>query len=417
MRALWITNIPFEYHLNLLGINASLSTGGSWLYAAYDASKSHADIQLHIATVTNVKSCLSGERDGSCFYILPGRAQDYDVSSSAHYQDWCSLRKVINPDVVIVWGTESRFAYVAMKAMKGIPMAIYMQGVISEIYKHYYEGMPSCYRYASFRDIFDAVNSKSTINTFKRQVELENEMLKMATGVIVENDWCEDVCKSANSELSVYRNLLPIRDEYRKREWHIESINRYTIFTNAGGYPIKGHHVLLKALSILKKQFPNFKCYIPGPTIDTFKGVKRKNGYIKYLLDLIKKGNLEENVIYTGKLRVDEMVDYLCTCNVYVMPSVLENHSSSLIEAMYVGCPCVSSLVGGTASLIKHKENGLLYNSLDASSLAGSIVRIFTDDSLANSLSNNSLKIKNTRKGDFGRELIDIYKRVIVDKE
>ena len=91
------------------------------------------------------------------------------------------------------------------------------------------------------------------------------------------------------------------------------------------------------------------------------------------------------------------------------MPSVMENHSSSLIEAMIVGAPCISSLVGGVADIVKHGENALLYNSTDAESLAGCIIRIFDDKNLANRLGDSARLICESRMQNFGSEMVDIY--------
>lgn len=414
MKILWITNILFEHHRTMVGLDSTKVTGGSWLNAAYAASLNNSDIQLHVATSGGNVELLESEKDGNVFYIVPGGdSRGYDVISETNLKQWQILRSKVDPDAVIVWGTETRFAYVAMKAMEGIPMGIYMQGVIESIYDHYFEGIPKKYQNATLRDFVDKLNKNSSYRTFCSQVPLEREMFCMATGVIVENDWCEDMCKSVNPNLKVFRNNLPIRDVFQSREWSLDNIERQSIFTNAGGYPIKGHHILFQALGLVKRRFPNFKCYIPGPTLSTFNSVKRQTGYTKMLNDLMNQYKLFGNIIYLGSLSSEEMVNQLTTCNVYVMPSVIENHSSSLIEAMMVGAPSISSLVGGTASLVRHRENALLYNSLDIRSLAGNIVRVFEDDALAERLSKNARKIREERAGDFGEEMNQICKQLI----
>lgn len=78
---------------------------------------------------------------GNYFYILPSYSTgQYGVTAKENLHEWEKLRDEIDPDIVIIWSSESRFAYTAMKAMKGIPMAIYIQGVIGSIYEHFYEG-------------------------------------------------------------------------------------------------------------------------------------------------------------------------------------------------------------------------------------------------------------------------------------
>lgn len=414
MKILWITNILFEHHKTMVGLDASAVTGGSWLNAAYQASLNNSDIQLHIATSGNNTELMQSESDGNQFYIVPGGGScGYDVNSEKNLKQWQKVRELAKPDAVIVWGTECRFAYVAMKAMGSLPMAIYMQGVIESIYNHYFDGIPRKYQNATLRDIADKLNKKSSYRTFRSQVPLEREMLGMATGVIVENDWCEDMCKCVNPKLTIFRNMLPIRDVFKSEEWSLQRMQRHSIFTNAGGYPIKGHHILFQALSIVKECYPDYKCYIPGPKLTTFNNIKRQTGYTKMLNDLIRQYDMYDNIIYTGSLGSEGMVKHLATCNVYVMPSIMENHSSSLIEAMMVGTPSISSLVGGTASLVRHCENAILYNSLDSKSLAGNIIRIFKNDDFAYKLSKNALYMRKERAEDFGEEMNHIYKQLI----
>lgn len=412
MKVLWITNILFSHHREMMGLNGAVA-GGSWLYAAYDGSVNDSSIELHIITSSNVNEVKSSSKDGNTFYIIPGGdARGIDVKSDTNMKQVESLIDTIKPDVAILWGTESHLAYLAVQALKNVPTAVYMQGVIKSIYEHYYDGIPLKYRNATIRDLIDSVNQHSTINEFKKQVDIERAILESADAVIVENDWCEDVCKSMNPKLKVFRNMLPIRDVFFQSKWELDKMEPFSIFTNAGGYPIKGHHILFKALCLVKKQYPNFKCYIPGEQLSIYNSVKRRTGYTKMLEDLIVEGNLEDNIVYTGYISSEQMVDHLRRCNVYVMPSVMENHSSSLIEAMIVGAPCVSSLVGGVADLVKHGDNALLYNSTDAENLAGCIIRILGNTTLAKRLGSSAESISESRKLDFGNNMLDIYKTI-----
>lgn len=410
MKVLWVTNILFEHHRTMMGQNAAAITGGGWLNAAYTASLGVENLQLHIVTVSKINHRKTGERDGNYFYILPGGGtRNYDVDSSANRQEWEAIRKEVNPDVVIIWGTETRAAYLAAKVMRGIPMAIYMQGVISSISAHYFDGVPQKYQCRTLRDFINKFDKRSEYNHFTRQASLEAEMFRMADAVIVENNWCEDMCHVVNPKLRVFRNDLPIRGLFYQGKWSVEKMQPYTIFTNAGGYPIKGHHILFQALAKVKTQYPDFRCYVPGAKLEIFNNLKRRTGYSTYLYHLLDKNGLRENIIYTGSLPSEQMVSHLERCNVYVMPSIVENHSSSLIEAMIVGAPCVTSLVGGIASLVQPGKDALLYNSLDADSLAGCIMRVFAKIDFARSLSANAIDMRQRRRQTFGEEMVRVY--------
>lgn len=412
MKVLWITNILFAHHNEMMGIMNRV-TGGSWLYAAYDGSLSDSNIELHIITSSNVNEVKKSSKDGNSFYIIPGGgARTIDFDSAENIQNVEYLINSIKPDVAVLWGTESHLAYLFAKSLKAIPTVVYMQGVIKSIYDHYYDGMPPKYQNSTVRDIIDSINPHSSINEFKKQAALERVILESSDAVIVENDWCEDICRSINPKLRIFRNKLPIRDVFFQTKWSVEKMKPLSIFTNAGGYPIKGHHILLKALGIVKKQYPDFTCYIPGQKLSTYNSIKRRTGYIKMLEDLIVEGNLQDNIVYTGFLPSEEMVEHLCTCNAYVMPSVMENHSSSLIEAMVVGVPCISSLVGGVADLVVHGKNAFIYNSTDAENLAGCIIRLFNNSKLAAQLGSAAELIRESRKQDFGAEMNHIYQQM-----
>lgn len=414
MKVLWITNILFEHHRTMMGLDASIVVGGSWLNAAYASSLGAYGLQLHIATVADISKRRMGERDGNYFYILPGGgSRNYDIDSPSNLHEWEMLRKEVQPDAMIVWGTETRAAYLATKVMHGIPTAIYMQGVMSAISGHFFEGVPHQYQCCTLRDYINKFDKSAEFNHFLRQTELEKEMFRMADAVIVENNWCEDMCHVVNPALKVFRNDLPIRNVFYQGLWSSQKMEPHTIFSNAGGYPIKGHHILFKALAIVKKQFPDFKCYLPGEKLETFKNIKRRTGYTSYLERLIDENGLQDNVIYTGVLTTEQMVAHLERCNVYVMPSIVENHSSSLIEAMMVGVPCVTSLVGGIASLVQPSKDALLYNSLDSESLAGCIMRLFSNRELAVKLGTNALKMREHRSRNFGDEMLNVYKALV----
>lgn len=415
MRVLWITNMPFAHHNDMLGRPQTPLSSGSWLYAAYESAKKDKSCELHIATVFKTENLISDVSEGVTFHILPGNVDDYSPNSTHNRTQWSHLNQIVNPDLIVLWGTESVFGHTALLEMSNVPAIVYIQGVVKTVVTHFKEGIPCSYRLNTLRDIINLVAPrKNPIAIYKQRQKTEENILKMVDGVIVENDWCIDQCRAINPKLKIYINKLPIRREFFERKWDLSKCERHTIFINAGGSPIKGHHILYEALGIVKRIYPDVKVYIPGSAyLDFYSHPLRKTGDMKYLQDLYNKYELSKNIVFTGTLNPEEMVSMLLKCNIFVMPSMVENHSSSLIEAMICGVPCISSLVGGVANLITHKENALIYNSLDSVSLAGCIIRLFDDEDLQLHISVNALKTRELRSGNFGEELQEIYKAVL----
>lgn len=407
-----MTNIPFAYHNDMLGKKNAMVTGGAWLNAAYNSSVERDDIVLSIVTSCNVPEIKRGCYDGNDFFILPGGDMHvFDYSSKKNIDNCKYVLQESNPDMVVLWGSESKLSYL-FSELTTVPVLVYIQGLVTIIYRHYEDGIPA--KFSTLIDRINRIKRTSRINIYKEQSVLEQKILKRAQGVVVENDWCEDQCLSINPDLTIYRNKLPIREAAFNAKWDINNIERHSIFTNAGSYPIKGHHVLFQAIAQVKKVFPDVKVYVPGPKyLDNANKFSRKTGFINYIRYIIEQNNLKENIIFTGFLGEEDLIKKIEKCNVYVMPSIVENHSASLIEAMVVGAPCVSSLVGGVGTLIDNKSDGIIYNYLDVESLAGNIIRVFKNDELAQKLSKGTSKIREERKCDFGAEMSVIYQKAI----
>ena len=72
MRILWVTNVPFAYHNEMLGRPIVAVGGGSWLYAACDAVRKNTIIELHLVTSCPVEKQMKQQFENSWFHILPG---------------------------------------------------------------------------------------------------------------------------------------------------------------------------------------------------------------------------------------------------------------------------------------------------------------------------------------------------------
>jgi glycosyltransferase involved in cell wall biosynthesis len=73
---------------------------------------------------------------------------------------------------------------------------------------------------------------------------------------------------------------------------------------------------------------------------------------------------------------------WLSAIDIFVLPSVSEALSNSLMEAMACGCAAVASNVGGNGELIEHGERGLLFRAGDAGDLAGCLKMLAADQPL-----------------------------------
>ncbi len=81
-----------------------------------------------------------------------------------------------------------------------------------------------------------------------------------------------------------------------------------------------------------------------------------------------------------------KVAEWLRKFDVFVLPSLNEALSNSIMEAMACGLPVIASDVGGNPELIVHGVRGLLFKSQDASGLADALAKLIADEPLRRSL-------------------------------
>jgi glycosyltransferase involved in cell wall biosynthesis len=87
-----------------------------------------------------------------------------------------------------------------------------------------------------------------------------------------------------------------------------------------------------------------------------------------------RRAGLEKSVFFRGQ--VSQVEDYLKSADIYVLPSTSEGMPLALLEAMAVGLPVIVSRVGGICDVIRHDENGLLFEPGDTSGLVRCLSRL-----------------------------------------
>jgi glycosyltransferase involved in cell wall biosynthesis len=96
------------------------------------------------------------------------------------------------------------------------------------------------------------------------------------------------------------------------------------------------------------------------------------------------------------------------------MPSIIEHHSASLREAMLVGAPCISALVGSVGNFVKNGESGLLYRDDDHFALANEIITLVRSPEYAKQLAYNGRnQLREVYDSGLSKSLFGIYGEVI----
>ena len=82
----------------------------------------------------------------------------------------------------------------------------------------------------------------------------------------------------------------------------------------------------------------------------------------------------------------DDVPELLRTLDIFVLPSLREGMSNTLLEAMATGVPAVASDAGGNGEIIENESSGLLFTSGDAMAAAAQLLRLIRSAELRHAL-------------------------------
>ncbi len=417
MKILWITNTVIgAMHAKLYGSPSS----GLWMDALLGKFVEEGEHVLSVATTGRTKDTVICEEYGVTYYLLPGGWPSEYKCKGVNQKSWEAVLKKEKPDIIQVWGTEFRHGLAALSIAAETPSVIYMQGLLTTIARYYEAGIESFifYKTTTLRDFLKRDSMAQQKRRYAKNAVYEKELLLLSGNAICENDWCDAHVAEIAPRISLYRCPLSINPVFAHYEWSLDAIERYSIICNASGYPIKGLHIVIRAFAIVLKRYPAAKLYIPGDfqlSSDSVECKLRKRGYTKYIENLIKKLDLTNNIIWLGRIDQNSLAETIAKRHVFILGSAIENHSSSLKEAMIIGIPSIAAAVGGIPEYVTHEEDGLLYRFEEYELLALYICRVFSDDFFAMKLSKNGKKkmqrLHNTNEV-YGK-MLNIYQSII----
>jgi glycosyltransferase involved in cell wall biosynthesis len=418
MKVLWIVNSPLS-HVRQHNRIGNLSSG-SWLDAAF-ISLADKEIELIVLNFSKIdQSFFVGKHR---FITLSGFKNTPKISQ---YEHKCLDRifSSCKPDILIQWGTEYSFGLKVFTFLKDVPKGIYMQGIIGDIGTNYYSGLNQwqILRYTTIRDIILRETLPVLKRKFIEQSVNERAYLEMARNVILENGYSVAKLKSYYRGLTVYLSKLPIKSTFLDYEWNYDRKQPYTIMTILPSHPIKGIHILLEAISIVKEFYPNVILKIPG-TINmrekSFFSLIRMKSYIRFLKSEIYRLKLNNNIEYLRIQSSNEMGEQLSKSHVFVMPSNVENHSASLIEALTVGIPSITSDCGGVKEIVDHGNTGFIYRYEEYELLASYILKLFASPDLAKRMGAlaREFTVKSRFSTDESQNMLKIYREIIINSK
>ncbi len=235
---------------------------------------------------------------------------------------------------------------------------------------------------------------------------LQNK-INLASFVVAENERALEAIKSYilsdTSTVSAHIVHPGVNTEYFKPNMESQS-NVPTLIAVTRLVESKGLDDLVRACSVLRDKELQFHCNIigDGPVYDQ-------------LESQILNGRLEEYITLHGALTSVDIVQLLAEAWIFVLPcvrilggqgdhpgkfvSVVEDGiPSSIVEAMSVGLPVVTTDVGSLPEIVEHSVNGIVISERDPDGLSEVLLQLIDNSSLRHRLGR---KARETIIADF----------------
>jgi glycosyltransferase involved in cell wall biosynthesis len=258
--------------------------------------------------------------------------------------------------------------------------------------------------------VYVNASSNTIIDYFDK---MEYSGASAAEFTLVANQWMKDILIN---EFNVPGDQLKVlhygydTDTFVKRMNETSSIQRPAdkkVILYAGRLvEIKGVHILIKALSQLKRLRDDWVCWIAGD------GNKQAD-----LQHQSKVLGLERCIIFLGKR--DDIPSLLSNSDIIVHPSLLDNQPLSVIEAQIAGKPVIVSDAGGLPEMIEHEVTGLITPTGNTRSICLHVDSLLTNDNQRQTLGSNAQKwaLSHWSIDTAVNNLLDVYQDALNKKK
>ncbi|MFP7754057.1 glycosyltransferase family 4 protein [Thermodesulfobacteriota bacterium B35] len=309
------------------------------------------------------------------------RRQFFPVDNNPVYVKKCAaIADIFKPDIVHIHGTERFYGEMLCRGLLPCSVVFSLQGLM-DAYSNWHNFFG---KIPVLRILADNVSATLKGQGFllgylgtRKQAVRERRYLQQGRFFFGRTAWDRATVRYYNDHAKYYCVNEVLRTPFWSKKWRFDACTKHRIiFTNAR-QPRKGTELLLAAAKRLLPLYPGLKLVLIG-SLGAGKYRKRLEEEIR---------TLQGAVELLGPQNAREIANELSKAHIFISASYIDNSPNSVAEAQLVGTPVIASYTGGVPSLVQDGQTGLLFPTGDVPLLVDAIIRIFEDDSLAQSLS------------------------------
>jgi glycosyltransferase involved in cell wall biosynthesis len=169
----------------------------------------------------------------------------------------------------------------------------------------------------------------------------------------------------------------------------------------------KGVFDILKAVPLVRGTHPHARFF--------FAGREETRGEEQRINQVYQENQLAESVQFLGQITGLSKLELFQRAMIFLLPSYGENMPFSLLEAMAVGLPVITTPVGAIPEVVKDGNNGFIIQPGDYKALAERISQLLNDHHLRTAMSKaNIARIRQDFLPEVAMEHIDkVYRQLL----
>ena len=260
---------------------------------------------------------------------------------------------------------------------------------------------------------FDGTQSNSRLN--RRREAREGRGIGNAHYVTAN---CNDTLKAvrARYRIDLPRSRVipnPIIARPEQETWRIGSCDISRILFVGRFDNVKGGDVVLRAFGRLASSHKHLRLTFVGPD----RGIEtngRRYSFSQFVAENLPEA-VRSQIDYRGQVKHADVMSMRTQHFMTVIATKYDTMGYMMTEAMALGCPIISTAVGGIPEYIKDQRNGLLIPSQDPDAMAAACDRLFENSDLAATLGHQAwIDCRDFfNPGTVAKQMISVYSEAI----
>ena len=352
----------------------------SWDTNTINYFKARNDIELHVISAHSglKKRVVSYEDEGVNYNFVKCDVANMLQRVIPNTKLWQRLNPMvkdvqrlvnaINPDIVVLMGTENAYYSGTVLGLKGYPVYILCQTIYNNPDRRGY-------------NVWSEKNASTEMELFK-EFDLFGVYCKMHYDLLKEYAPNAQVLKFGFATKGVLLQPTETKKEFDFVNFALTMDLR------------KGYHDSIKALAIVKNTYPNVTLNLTGG------GTAEQK---EELVHLVNELGLQQNVVFTPFFeKHSDLFLHIQKSRFALLPCKIDNIAGTMTQAMQLGLPLVVYKTAGTPSFNREKECVLIAEHINVEDLAEKMLVLMRNPEKAELLAQNAREFQ-VKRAEYNR--------------